>query len=88
MTRKPTHHPQIAARVFSDEAVLIDPGRNVVRMLNPVGSRIWELADGTRTLEQIAAALVQEFAVEPDQATESVETFVDDLVSKNLLIWG
>ncbi|MBA3533497.1 MAG: PqqD family protein [Ardenticatenales bacterium] len=87
MTHKPTHHPQIAARVFSDEAVLIDPTKNIVRMLNPVGSRIWELADGTRTLDQIAVVLVDEFHVDVDQATASVETFVEELVSKNLLTW-
>ena len=57
-------HPRTASRVFNGEAVIISPAENVVRMLNPVGSRIWELCDGSRTLDQIAAALTDEFEVD------------------------
>ena len=85
---RPTRHPRLASRVLNGEAVLIDPDRNVVRMLNPVGSRIWELADGTRTIEQIADVLVEEFEVEPLQAHQSVAKFVDELAGKELLVQG
>ena len=57
--RIPTHHPQTAARVFSGEAVIITPAENTVRMLNTVGSRVWELADGTRTVDEIAGVLAR-----------------------------
>lgn len=87
-TRRPKHHPRTASRVFSGEAVIISPAENVVRMLNPVGSRIWELADGTRTAEEIAAVLAQEFDVDLPQARSSVATFVDELVGKELLTWS
>lgn len=87
-TARPTRHPRLASRVLNGEAVLIDPDRNVVRMLNPVGSRIWELADGTRTIEQIADVLVEEFEVEPLQARQSVAKFVDELAGKELLVQG
>lgn len=84
---KPSRHPRMASRTLSGEAVLVDPERNVVRMLNPVGSRIWELADGTRSLEQIADVLVLEFDVTATQAQQSVVAFVDELAAKELLIW-
>lgn len=85
--RKPTHHPQTASRIYSGEAVIISPAENMVRMLNPVGSRIWELANGTRTLDQIAAALTEEYDVDLDHARRSVEAFVEELASRGLLTW-
>lgn len=86
-TRKPMHHPRTAARIFSGEAVVISPAENTVRMLNPVGSRIWELADGTRTQEEIAAALTREYDVALPDARRSVAEFVEQLVARELLIW-
>lgn len=83
--RIPTHHPRTAARIFSGEAVIITPAENMVRMLNEVGSRVWELADGTRTVEQIAAALTMEFDVNLSQARASATSFVDELAAKGVL---
>jgi hypothetical protein len=87
-TRIPVHHPRTASRVFSGEAVVISPAENMVRMFNPVGSRIWELADGTRTLEQIVGALIAEYEIDAVHARRSVETFVAELTDKGLLSWA
>lgn len=86
--RIPIHHPRTAARVFSGEAVVITPAENRVRMLNPVGSRVWELADGTRTLDEIAVALTAEFEVDLAEARTSVAAFVEELLGKGLLTWA
>jgi hypothetical protein len=83
--RKPTHHPRTASRVFSGEAVVITPAENVVRMLNPVGSRIWQLADGTHSNEEIAVVLTDEFDIDLDHARRSVATFLEDLAARGLL---
>lgn len=83
--RVPIHHPQTASRVFSGEAVIITPAENMVRMLNDVGSRVWELADGKRTVEEIAQALTEEFEVGLAEARASAAAFVDELVAKGLL---
>ncbi len=83
----PAHHPRVAARVYSGEAVILSPSENMVRMLNPVGSRIWELADGTRTVDEIATVLTTEFDVAYPEARQSTEEFVDVLVAKGLLTW-
>ena len=86
--RKPRHHPRTASRVFSGEAVVISPAENMVRMFNPVGSRIWELADGVLTVEEIAQRLTEEFAVDLTTAQAQVEQFVDELVAKDLLTFA
>ncbi len=85
--RVPVHHPRTASRTFSGEAVIISPAEAMVRMLNRVGSRIWELADGTRTSEEIAAALTAEFAVDLDHARASVAGFLDQLAERGLIAW-
>ena len=86
--RRPKHHPRTAARVFSGEAVVISPMENMVRMFNPVGSRIWELADGQRTVEEIARQLTVEYAVELPAARAEVREFVDALAAKGLLTFA
>ncbi len=83
--RMPFHHPRTASRVFSGEAVIITPAENMVRMLNDVGSRVWELADGTRTVAEIGQVLTQEFEVDPVEAQASAMMFVDELAAKGLL---
>jgi hypothetical protein len=85
--RKPAHHPRTASRVFGGEAVIISPTANMVRMLNPVGSRIWELVDGSRTVEDIAQVLAGEFDVDLSHARDSVALFLQELAGKELLVF-
>jgi hypothetical protein len=85
--RKPLRHPRTASRVFSGEAVVISPAENSVRLLNPVGTRIWELADGARTVDEIADQLTREFIVGPDHARESTGRFLAELEAKGLIAW-
>lgn len=82
---KPRRHAGTASRVFSGEAVVITPAESLVRMFNPTGSRIWELADGEHSLAQIAAILAREFDVDEVEALDSVQAFVSELVGKELL---
>jgi hypothetical protein len=82
---RPAHSPATASRIFGGEAIIITPSENVVRMLNPVGSRIWELSDGERTVEDIAQAIHHEYAVGEEAARTSVSAFVDELAGKGLL---
>lgn len=83
--RRPVHDPATASRIYSGEAVIITPAENTVRMFNTSGSRIWELADGTRTVDEIAAMLAQEYEVTPEIAQASVERFMKELAEKGLL---
>lgn len=83
----PIRHPQTASRVFGRDAVVITPAENTVRMLNPTGTRVWQLADGTHTVEEIALALTQEFEVDYTEALASTQQFIALLEEKGLLTW-
>ena len=86
--RKPSHHPRTASRVFSGEAVIISPAENVIRMLNPTGSRIWELADGSRTVDEIVEILVAEYDVDAARAQQKALDLLSELDDKGLIAWA
>ena len=58
--RFPAPHNQVAGRVIDGEAVLVLAESSKVQILNEVGARVWELADGTRSLAQIIDTIVGE----------------------------
>jgi pyrroloquinoline quinone biosynthesis protein D len=60
------------------ELVLLDPEDGSYYTLDEVGARVWELADGTRTAEQIAAALAEEF----DAPLETIQADLLELLGE------
>ncbi|MBP8054815.1 MAG: PqqD family protein [Chloroflexi bacterium] len=57
-----------------------------INVLNEVGSRIFELADGSRTLNEISQAISDEYEVSSQQAEQDVLEFVQKLVKQNVLV--
>lgn len=64
--------------------ILIHAG--TMHQLNLVGSKIWQLCDGSRTLEGVIDALAGEFEVDRDELAEDVREFADELLRKGWLI--
>src|SRR5688572_26203044 len=69
-----------ACRVIDGKAVVITIDRNQVHVLNGVGTRVWELADG-RSLEAIVEQISLEFEVERERARQDVCVFAEQLVA-------
>jgi len=80
MNLYPVPHPQVAARIVDGTAVIIlsDAGR--VNMLNGVGTRVWELADGKRNAQEIANTIVAEYQVTDETARADVASFLQILI--------
>jgi hypothetical protein len=55
---------------------------------SPVGERIIQLVDGSRTVQQIADVLLDEFEVDRPTCERDVRLFVGVLVSKKVLVLG
>jgi hypothetical protein len=85
VTKYPVPHPQVGMRVVDGEAVIILADSGNVNVLNPVGTRIWELADGSRSVRQIADALAAEYEVTPEAALQDVAEFLQKLVDAGML---
>lgn len=80
----PAKAPHTASRLIAGEAVILSLDTKVLRGLNPVGSRVWDLIDGTRTVDDIVDVIVAEFDVTRAVAAADVEAFVGQLVDRGL----
>jgi hypothetical protein len=83
---RPRRHPDSAYKAIGEEGGLVVlPDRREVKVLNPVAVRIYALLDGSRTVDDIAHALADEYEVTAEQAAADVRAFVDELRRNGML---
>ncbi len=82
----PVHAPGVISRLMDGEAVLVHPAQGKVRVLNTVGARIWELADGSRDLAAVAEAIAAEYDVSLARALADVIAFCEDLARRGVMV--
>ncbi|MDH5493010.1 MAG: PqqD family protein [Myxococcales bacterium] len=75
---------RIAARVIGGKAVVVVNDRRRSHVLDEVGTRIWELADG-RSLSGIAAQLVEDYEVDAPRALSDVIAFAHRLLEEGAM---
>jgi hypothetical protein len=80
-------HPTANARgrLLDREAVIVLPDKGEVKVLNEVGARIWALADGSRSVREIAAAVASSYDVSPAEAEADTVVFLRELREKALI---
>jgi len=86
LTDIPARSPNIVSRIIDEEAVVVHLQQGRVRVLNPVGARLWELANGRRSVAELAGAIVAEYNVDEERARADVLAFINDLVTQGLLV--
>lgn len=79
-------HPEVAGQTLNGEAVLLLPTKGQVKVLNPVGARIWALLDGRRTLREIAALIGAEYDVALAEAQADLVAFVNELLQRDMVL--
>jgi Coenzyme PQQ synthesis protein D (PqqD) len=90
---------QALNRPKKDEMVVINDDFDVPSLLhtamgkifvtNRVGARVMELADGSRTIDEIAEQLgAQFYGVEPGVLRSEVTAFLDDSAQRGLITWN
>lgn len=84
---RPRPTTQVRGRMLEQEAVLVLPARGEVKVLNEVGARIWALADGSRSVSEIAAVIVDQYEVPLAQAQVDTLAFLSELHAKALVEW-
>lgn len=85
-TTKPVKSDNSVARIIDGEAVVVEPGKGLVTIINAAGTRIWELTDGQRTVREIAGQVAGDFDVSRVQALADTVEFLQDLNEKGLVI--
>lgn len=80
LNKYPVPDAQVAARIIDDQAVVVLADSGEVNVFNSVGTRIWELIDGNRTIQEIADAIHSEYKVTAEQALTDVQEFIQELI--------
>jgi hypothetical protein len=81
----PQRSPIVVSRLLDQDAVLVHPVQGKVRVLNSVGARVWELADGQRTLGDIIQTIAAEYPVDVARVEVEIPAFCEDLVQRGVL---
>jgi hypothetical protein len=72
-------NPHVVARRLGDASVLVDLRTNRIFELNSTGARVWELADGSRTVDEIIEILTAEFETSGAAVRDDVMRLIDSL---------
>ena len=81
----PVQNDDMVWRVVDDECIIVDPQGSQATVLNPLGTRIWELSDGKRTMADIVDRILIEYQVERPRAEADARDFVSDLHLRKLI---
>lgn len=74
--RLPAPHPQVAATVVDGQAVIVMADSGQVTVLNEVGTRIWQLSNGERNIDEIVQVIMAEYDVPEDIAWQDAISFL------------
>lgn len=70
---------------MGEDAVLLHVQRGDYYSLNKVGARLWVLADGTKSIEDLAVLLTQEFEISQEQAENDIVELAEQLANEGLV---
>jgi coenzyme PQQ synthesis protein D (PqqD) len=82
---QPAHAAEVIVQKAQDLLVLLNLDTGQYYNLDEVGTRIWELCDGVRTITEIARCIGEEFDTSGDPIERDVMTFVEDLAQDRLV---
>ena len=79
-----SHSKSIVTRKTGNEYILVPITDNIADMnsvytLNETGAFIWDKIDGKRNLEEIIAALTEEYDIDTLNAEKDVFSFIDNM---------
>jgi hypothetical protein len=81
-----TRSDRLSWRVLEGDAVILHPEAGTLHRLNGTGTRLWELLDGTRALDTIAAALTDEYEVSAADALQQLQEVGGELLAAGLAL--
>lgn len=87
LTDRPAQNPDTAVRVIDSLAFVMDASSSQLHSLNEVGTRVWDLCDGTHTVEEIVTVIADEFHADRVTVQSDVLTYFDVLLEKSLIVF-
>ncbi len=80
---RPTH---LAYQKLGDETIILDTkiGKQVHK-LNDVASYIWQLCDGSHSINQIRELMIAEYEVSESEVDNDLNFFLTEMTNKKLI---
>ncbi len=75
-------------RQVDENTVVVTPQSGKMRVLNGVGSLIWQLLSENQSREIILDHIVNRYDIPVEQAGADLDKFLAELEARNLLHWG
>jgi len=75
----------ISARTIGDETIVLSLPSSTYFTITGVGTRLFELLAEDRSVDDLVAAIVAEYDVDPGTARRDIEAFLDRLRDAELL---
>jgi len=82
----PRRQQQIIAQKGSQEVLLFNMDDGSYYALNEVGTRIWELCDGTHGMAEMVSMLAKEYDAPAEMIEADILEVLEDLRTKNLVV--
>ena len=76
----------LVSRKTGGELLIVSPQGGNYIVLNETGAQLWDLADGQRTLSDLAQTMAQAWGLEPDRTRQDVLCLATDLVERGVLV--
>lgn len=70
---------------MGEDAVLLHAQRGDYYSLNKVGARLWVLTDGSKTIEELAGLITEEFDISKEQAENDIIELAEQLEKEGLV---
>jgi PqqD family protein of HPr-rel-A system len=77
--------PGLPFQTLEEETIVVDPKTREVHLLNDTAARVWELLASAQSVDELAAALGEEYDAPADELRASVEELLHGLRDKGLL---
>lgn len=88
MSSRPKRVDSIIINDDPEAPSLLNPMTGDIFVTNPVGKHIMEVADGSKTVDEIISSVLEEFQGAPDDLVRNdVQAFVRDGIEKGILVW-
>jgi hypothetical protein len=89
----PSKSQDVVFRSIDEESVFVPIRQSadalqLIYTTNAVGTRVWELVDGARSVEDIAAAVQSEYDVAPETSLADAEDFLAQLTAAGCVAWA
>ena len=85
---RPQRRSDVLAQTAGETLILLTPDSGEYFTLDEVGGRIWELADGSRSVDEIADVLVKEYEAPLEEIRSDALDLLRELAAKQLISDG